>query len=142
MIEIRIPGDPVAQGRPRFARVGRHVRTYDPPKSRAWKAAARQVIALAMSCRPPLEGPLSVDIVAVFRCPASDCRRRPENMPHRRPHAVRPDAENVGKAVLDAATGPLWRDDAQVSHLRIVKMIGAQGEEPGVRLRVGAVGWE
>ena len=32
-IEFTIAGDPQGQGRPRFARQGKFVHTYDPPKS-------------------------------------------------------------------------------------------------------------
>lgn len=135
MIEIHIPGTPVAQGRPRFSRHGRHVRTYDPPKSRAWKARARQFIGLAMAGRPLLEGPLAVEIIAVFRCPLRDRRKRPENAPPRRPHSARPDADNVAKAVKDAATGLVWLDDAQVATLLVRKCVGHQDEEPGIWLR-------
>src|SRR5258708_8233313 len=47
---VRIPGEPVAQGRPRaFTRPGmKGVRMYDPPKSRNWKATAQQFYADAL----------------------------------------------------------------------------------------------
>ena len=133
-IEIHIPGTPVAQGRPRFARQGRYVRAYDPPKSRNWKATAQEHMAMAMGGAPPLQGPLSCEVAATFTCPKGDRRKR-EPRP-RRLHAKRPDIENVVKAVLDAATGVLWLDDAQVARLLVLKAIGAQDEAPGVWLKV------
>ncbi len=149
MLEIIIPGEPCAQGRPRFARRGKFVTTYDPAKSRNWKATAQQhmLAALARSAPDvipgnsyaigPAEGPLSVEIAATFTCPKSDHRKR-DPVP-RRWHAKRPDAENVAKAVLDAGTGVLWLDDSQIAHLVVVKAIGAQGEAPRVWLKVSAV---
>ena len=40
-VEVVIPGEPIGQGRPRFARRGTFVTAYDPPKSRDWKSGAR-----------------------------------------------------------------------------------------------------
>ncbi len=107
---------------------------YDPAKSRTWKATAQCHMRDAMAGAQPLEGPLSCQIAATFTCPASDHRKTTPRP--RRWHAKRPDAENVAKAVLDAATGVIWLDDAQVSRLDIVKAIGAQGEAPRLWMRV------
>ena len=136
-LSVLIPGEPVSQGRPRFARVGKFVRTYDPAKSRNWKATAQAHFRDALQAAgitAPFQGPLECRILARFTCPKSDWRKR-EPVPQR-PHAKRPDAENVGKAVLDSATGVVWLDDAQVAKLTIVKVVGAQGEAPGVEVQV------
>lgn len=134
MIEIVIPGEPCAQGRPRFARRGKFVQAYDPPKSRNWKATAQQHMRYALAGAAPLHGPLHCEVVAVFTCPSSDWRKgKPQP---RRWHAKRPDCENVVKAVLDSATGVVWLDDSQVSRVLAVKVIGQQGEAPYVRIKV------
>lgn len=135
MITVVLPGEPVAQGRPRaFKTPAGFIRTYDPAKSRNWKATAQEHMRSAMGDRPPLAGPCACEITAVFTCPKSEWRKR-EPL-GRRPHAKRPDGENVAKAVLDAATGVLWLDDAQVARLLVVKIIGAQGEAPSVEVAV------
>lgn len=139
VLTVTIPGEPVAQGRPRAFKVGAGIRTFDPPKSRNWKAYAADLMGQARG-GPDLditfpEIPLSVRVVAVFSCPKSAWKKR-EPVP-RRPHAKRPDGENVAKAVLDAATGAgIWCDDAQVARLTIEKFIGAQGEPPHVVVEV------
>lgn len=138
IVTIRISGEPVAQGRPRaFVTPKGFVRTYDPAKSRNWKAAARDTMAQALTGGAILypEGPCAVHVLAVFSCPPSQFRKR-DPWP-RRPHAKRPDSENVAKAVLDAGTGILWSDDSQVARLVVEKVIGAQGEAPYVEVRVG-----
>ena len=139
MISIVIPGEPVAQGRPRSFRLpGGGVRAYDPAKSRNWKAEAHVHMARAVEAEAgmlvlyPL-GPCEALVTAVFTCPKSDFRKEPRV---RRRHAKRPDAENVAKAVLDAGTGVLWADDSQVARLVIEKWIGAQGERPFVEIKV------
>lgn len=107
---------------------------YDPPKSRNWKATAQQHMRDEMGAQVPLQGPLQVVVQAVFTCPSSEHRKTRPRL--RRWHSKRPDVENVAKAVLDAGSGVVWRDDAQVARLVVVKHIGAQDEAPGVIVSV------
>lgn len=137
-LEVLIPGEPIGQGRPRFARRGKFVTAYDPPKSRTWKADARSAMMAALEHPARLPFPagvlLTVEVCAVFSRPAgSYSKRSPKG---REPKITRPDTENVVKAVLDAGTGTLWHDDSQVWHLTARKEIGAQDEAPFVRLMV------
>lgn len=62
MIRIDIPGEPVAQGRPRFARRGKYVSTYDPPKSRAYKQKVAIYARTSMASREAISGPLEVTV--------------------------------------------------------------------------------
>jgi Holliday junction resolvase RusA-like endonuclease len=109
---------------------------YDPAKSRNWKATAQEHMLTARGVEPPLQGPVSCEIAATFTCPRGDWRKQPRQ---RRWHAKKPDAENVSKAVLDAATGVLWLDDSQVAHLVVVKVVGRQGEGPQVWVKVSSI---
>lgn len=137
-LRIEIPGEPVAQGRPRAFRLPNgQIRAYDPAKSRTWKADARSVMRALYGGGVLIAGPVAVAIRAVFTCPKSDFRKTQPRP--RRAHAKRPDAENVAKAVLDAATGVLWVDDAQVCRLEVEKVIGAQGEAPRVEILIEAL---
>jgi len=98
MTVVTIPGEPVAQGRPRFARRGAFVSTYDPPKSRSWKSEARTAMMDALEHPARLPYPqgvaLSVSVLAVFSRPKSAGKK-----PGRLLKVTRPDAENVAKAV-------------------------------------------
>lgn len=42
----------------------------------------------------------------------------------KRPMTKRPDVDKLGRAVLDALTGIVWRDDCQVIGLQLVKGYG------------------
>lgn len=137
-VEVVIPGEPVGQGRPRFARRGAHVTAYDPPKSRDWKSGARACMMAALPDPSRLAFPagtaLEVTVHAVFSRPlGSYSKREPKG---REVKITRPDTENVVKAILDAGTGTLWHDDSQVWRLTAWKEIGAQEEAPFVRLTV------
>jgi Holliday junction resolvase RusA-like endonuclease len=141
MAEIRvvIPGEPVAQGRQRHRIVrtntGREfVQNYQPAKSKNWKAVAAWLMAREMDSRPPFAGPVTLDVVAYFTCPHSQWRKRTPL--GRRWHGKRPDFDNVGKAICDAAKGVLYLDDSQICDVRMRKIIAAQGEAPRVELTV------
>jgi Holliday junction resolvase RusA-like endonuclease len=91
-------------------------------------------VARAYLARPAFLEPVELTIVAVFPCPRSERRKR--KPAQRRPHALWPDADNVGKAVMDAGKGVLWQDDGQVARLVVEKLYGAQDEEPRVEVLV------
>jgi Holliday junction resolvase RusA-like endonuclease len=137
MVLVEIPGEPVAQGRPRLAVLNGHARAYDPAKSRVWKGVAQMFMRDAMRGRAPMQGALEVEISATWSCPVSATKRAGAV---RRLRAKKPDAENVAKAILDAGNGVVWGDDAQVAVLIVRKWTGARGEAPGVAVRVVAIG--
>lgn len=143
-ITIRIPGDPVVQGRGRIVwPKGRtHPAIMDPAKSRNWKATAHQHYLDALTkcgLRPPaFVGAVSLYVLALFPLPTSEHRKR-GGVP-RRPHTkARGDASNVLKAVEDAGNGVLWLDDCQVARVTIEKWVAAQGEAPYVEVTVSSL---
>lgn len=131
-----IPGDPCAQGRGRAVRIGAGVRIIDPARSRSWKGAAQvhyiqQVLAHDVP-RPAFpDGPLKMEVDAYFTRPKS-LGAKASPLAIYRPS--RPDADNIGKACMDAAIGVLFGDDAQVVHLTIRKFYAAVGD--GARVEV------
>lgn len=136
VIEFKIPAIPVAQPRHRVGVIAGKARAFGAPKSHpihAFKASARMAAAEVYD-GPPLEGALRVDAVFVFpRTQAQTWKRRP--MP-RLPHTKKPDRDNLDKALLDALSGLLWRDDAQVCDGAVTKVIAAGDEQPHVSVRV------
>jgi Holliday junction resolvase RusA-like endonuclease len=138
---ILIPGDPVAQGRPRFYPVGKpgkqHMAAVDPPKSKRWKAHAQDHMRSEVDQPADRLDPIRLELMAVFACPKSDYRKRTPRP--RRSHTKRPDIDNVLKAVLDAGTGVLWIDDDQVCEVHARKIIGAQDEAPRVELSYAVI---
>lgn len=129
-----VQGVPAAQPRPRAAVVAGKARVYNPETAKAWK---RQVAAAGEHCRPVpmLEGPLYVSII--FLMP------RPKRLMRRKDPAgeiwcpVKPDRDNLEKAVLDALTDAgWWRDDAQVCAGFSRKVYHAKAGSPGARIEV------
>ena len=142
VITFVVPAIPVAQPRQRHRIVttaGRSFATnYTPAKSPVndFKASVRMAAWQAYS-GPPLEGPLSVQIIAVFPRPAS---KRWKNKPMLRfPKLSKPDADNIAKANLDALNGLLFVDDAQVARLLVEKWLASGDEQPHVEISVGSL---
>ena len=133
-IRFTVPGVPRGQGRPRFARIGAHVRTYDPVESRSYKASIAQ-FAQVEGMRP-FAGPVVVEISAYLPRPKRLCRRTDAPAPI--PAPVRPDWDNLGKAVCDALIGVAYADDAQVTYAQVEKWYHERGGVP--RLEVAVTG--
>ncbi len=82
----------------------------------------------------PVDGPIRVDIVAVFPRPkAMIWKTRP--MP-RAPHTSKPDRDNLDKAVLDSLSKFVFHDDAQVCQGSIEKWIAAGDEQPHLEITI------
>ena len=121
MIQFTVFGEPVAQGRPRFARMGNFVKTYDPAESKDYKS---RVLAAALEVRPekPLDMPLSVTIKAYRSIPKSMSKKKATQamIGEIRP-TTKPDIDNIVKGVKDALKGVIWRDDSLVVNLQAGK---------------------
>jgi Holliday junction resolvase RusA-like endonuclease len=134
-LTIVVPGVPVPQGSLRaFTRNGHAWATSDNPRTRPWKAAvtseAAQIVEAAGLANPAYEHrPVAVAITFRFPRPRGHFGKRgllpsaPAQM------TTMPDIDKLVRAVLDALTGIVWRDDAQVVVLDIRKVYQREGEE-------------
>lgn len=113
--EADVPGEVV--GWQRAGRDGRSGRTFTPRRTRLAEDRVRSAWAAAHgdACLVPL-GPVAVEVHIYRPLPAS----RPKRV-LAEPDCVKPDADNVAKAVLDALGGLAYRDDAQVTWLLVHK---------------------
>ncbi len=130
-IIITMAGEPAGKGRPRFARATG--RAYTPAKTRDYEAGLRYAAERVMAGKPPLTGPVVVDVVAGMPVPQSWSRKKQAQALAGiiRP-TTRPDWENIGK-MLDALNEIVWRDDAQVVDGRVRKVYR---EAPSLSIKV------
>jgi Holliday junction resolvase RusA-like endonuclease len=117
---------PVAKGRPRFS--GKHV--YTPSKTKAFETKAKLLMKKQFYMQP-LTGPLRAEIDFVFS--------RPKRPKHKYHHIVRPDADNISKAVLDSGNGILYEDDSQVCQLAARKFYTEGAMSPRIVLTITAL---
>ena len=129
MITFKVPAVPIAQPRQRSAMVAGHMRNYTPAKHpvNVFKAAVQLAASQAYD-GPPLAGPLSLQATFVMPRPKNKIwKRRPMPRYH---HAIRPDADNLLKALKDSLSGVLWRDDAQIAQVECCKWVASGEEQP------------
>lgn len=114
-IHLVIPGEPVAQARPRFSTQGGHPRAYDPAKSRDYKQYIRLAATQQMGATPPLEGALALGMKVYRHIPKSFSKRLREAAERGKLRPItKPDLDNYVKAAKDALKGIVWRDDSQI----------------------------
>lgn len=118
-IKFVVPGIPTA-----WARTSSNGRVrFTPQKQRIAGGVIQIIAADAMAGRAPLEGPVSMSVIAVWPWPkAMTERKRGVAGSHFR--TSRPDADNVAKLVADALIGICYLDDAQIVELRVLKQFG------------------
>lgn len=123
-VTITLPGDPVAKGRPRFASRAGVPMVYTPAKTLHYESALRAKAREVMGGKPPMRGPVSVEMLAQIAIPKSwpVTKRTMALVGEVTPG--KPDIDNYAKIVGDALNGVVWVDDAQVAHLNARKKYG------------------
>lgn len=135
-----IPGQPIGKGRARaFAFRSKktqkiNVRMYTPDKTTSWEDRAVHYIRDNIGS-PKLEGPLRIDILAVFERPKA---MRSKKIPDRREwHIKKPDRDNVEKIIYDAMKkAGVFVDDCQVCDGETRKFTANKREQPYVEVSI------
>ena len=122
VMEIVVYGEPVPQGRPKFVRIGNHVHTYDPEKSRSYKQLVRFWVTQHLKKIDgfkPYENALCVDLTFYLGIPTSWTKKRKleASQGQIRPITRIGDTDNLCKSVLDSCNGLLWVDDCIITDL-------------------------
>lgn len=108
------------------------------PLYRTWLSFVRRHIRAALVRAGRLEerkdakpvlwlGPVQVQLIMIFARP--DYMKKPRRGNDREWHIATPDSDNVLKGVKDAATGLVYRDDAQVSQEKDLKGVGRRNDK-------------
>jgi Holliday junction resolvase RusA-like endonuclease len=119
LLQVTIPG--LAKGKAR-ARVTRAGHAFTPAATRNAEAWVRHCIVEQVG-QPMLEGPLALLVEVRLPVPVSWPKRRRADALAGLVHPTgKPDWDNLGKLVADAANGVLWRDDAQVVQATVRKL--------------------
>lgn len=128
LISIRVDGKPVAFARPRF----RNGRGFNTPEYAEGKRALARLLERAMHGRPPVAGPVEVELVFSVG-PLPQTHKRKKLTGEMREHCMiqgayltGSDVDNYAKTVLDAGNGIVWVDDVQVVRLVANKCYGVE----------------
>lgn len=121
-ISFFVEGDPKGQPRARACIRGKHAGVYDPGTADVWKMA----VAEAWRCVrvEPFTGAVSLSLRFFFKRPKShfgsgkNARNLKPSAPWR--HTLKPDCDNLAKAVMDVLTRlGAWEDDCRVNQLYV-----------------------
>lgn len=118
-LEFFFPIEPQPKLRARLSKYG----VYTPAKTVKYENEIKRMIKDRYK-GPPLEGPLDVWCDFFMKKPKSS----KNNLP-----VVKPDLDNLIKAVTDAANKLVWKDDSQIVSMSAKKVYS---DKPGVRLLV------
>ena len=137
MIIIDLPGLPRGKGRPRFSTRNGFARAHTDPQTASYEGALRLAASVAMVGLEPLQGPLSMSVVATFPVPASWSKKKQAAALSGSVWPTgRPDVDNLAKAAADSLNTIVYRDDAQIISASILKQYGTV---VGMRIVVGQV---
>jgi Holliday junction resolvase RusA-like endonuclease len=149
MIRLMVNAVPVAQPRARATSRGAHASMYSPTTVKtktgkkahpilAFKSAVRAAaFAKGFDGTNVIDSALRVDCCFVFPRPQRLLKKSSSS--DRVPHTVKPDRDNLDKAVLDSLTGLVWVDDRQVFCGLVEKYYVAKGEAPHVSVVITKV---
>lgn len=137
MISFTVYGEPISQLRPRATTINGYVRMYDPQKSRDYKQYVR-LVAVEHKPPKPLEGEIEL-VIDVYRPIPKSMSKRKRQLALKgkiRP-TTKPDIDNYVKAIKDALSGIIWKDDKQVVSLTVRKWYS---DMPRVEIDIEEVG--
>jgi len=133
-ISFFIPGEPVAQGRPRATTINGRPRMYDAPKSATYKNMVSMVASRKMEKSILMEGAVGVTIIVHKTIPKSWSKKKQAQAIEGDIYPIgRPDIDNYVKAVFDGLNGIVFRDDSQVTHIIASKIYAST---PGVSVSI------
>ncbi len=123
MITITIPGKPIAKKRPRFARKGKFVKTYNEQETEEsrflWEVKSQITECIS-------DEPISIDCHFYMPRPKNHygTGRNAGKLKKDAPifHIKKPDLDNLVKFVLDCLNGVAWKDDSQIYNLTATKI--------------------
>lgn len=129
VVSIEIPGKPQGKARPRFARVGKGVRTYNTEETESYEGLVKMISNQAMQGKSMFLGQVSMKIFAFYPMPKmSKSKEIMAESGQIRP-VVKPDWDNVGKLISDAMNGIVYKDDKQIVEASVSKRYS---HKPGV----------
>lgn len=117
-----VMGVPVPKRRPRFARMGKFVRTFTPKET----TLAEQNVAKSFSDKYNKHKIIenkAIGLKVMFLMPIpKSLSKKKQNALLGQFHTNKPDCDNLIKVVCDGLNGVAWRDDSQITSMSCLKL--------------------
>lgn len=133
-VAFRVFGTPISQGSMRTLGAGRPM-IHSNKKLLPWREGIAWVAKQAWRCEPIL-GPVTLHCLFRLKRPkghygtGGNATKLRSVAPMR--HKQMPDVDKLLRAIEDALTGIVYKDDAQVDEVHATKKWAELGEQPGV----------
>lgn len=125
-IEFIVYGKPQGKQRPRFTRRGN--RAYTPKETKLYEQQIAKAYRMAANGFTFGELPVKICITAIFPKAKTSRKEYP---------TVKPDIDNIQKAVFDGLNGAAYNDDKQIVTVTVHKCFCMlDGEEPRVLVTI------
>ena len=128
MIEISIPGKPIAKKRPRFFRRGNFVGTYNDQATEEGRFQLMVMDQLPENFKP-YERDVALSLHCVFAMPipkSTSKKKRLEMIEGKIQPTKKPDTDNLIKFVKDCCNSLIWHDDCQIVRIQADKLYGRE----------------
>lgn len=115
------------QGRPRTRLMGKTAIIYKADVDREYERMIQWAYEMVHGAEEPIQGPFVLNVKAVIEPPKSAPEKKKAKMlaGYIRP-TVKPDIDNITKAVLDALNGVAFADDKNCVAISAAKFYGAE----------------
>lgn len=129
--KFTILGKPKGKGRPRFTRIGKYVRTYTPKTTTDYEELVRKTfkeqLGRTFIKHEDLETEVSIRITAYFKPNKSMSKKLSKQVIENKiGYTHKPDCDNIAKIILDALNGIAFKDDNQITELKVFKLYGEE----------------
>ena len=122
-VSFFIPGEPVAQGRPRMSSINGHARMYDAPKSAQYKNMVSMIASQKIANHELFDKAVAVILTVHKSIPQSWSKKKQTQALSGEIHPTsKPDLDNYIKAVLDGMNGIVFKDDSLVTNVTAGKI--------------------
>lgn len=135
-LHLTIPGEPCAQGRPRFSTQNGYFRAIDPEKSRNYKSFVKYIATDEAKKQGWMytELPLHVEVKAYLPIATSKSKKfKAAALAGEERPTKKPDIDNIFKTVTDAMSSILYKDDKQIVSATISKYYS---DEPRLEVHI------
>lgn len=132
---FRVDGMPQGKGRHRTANINGQVRAYTPKKTREYEKAVGDAAKHAAMLKGWVKSddPIRLNICAWFPVPTSWPKKKREAAQRGDIYpTVKPDADNIGKAISDGLNDIVYNDDKQVVECIVKKRYCPADKQPHV----------
>lgn len=146
--ELFIEVDPLPTPRPRFRRIGKNIQTYYNKGYKDYMKYIKEEFIINSDLNSVFEGSVRLELEFLMPRPKYHygTGRNSNNIKdkYHTPgynHIIKPDIDNLSKAIIDSLNGVLYKDDSQVVDLTSKKRYiyvsnenKSKTEKPGVKI--------